>query len=219
MQLALDLHAAGAVPVAGSGREPLRHSRRAAYGCSLPGLTGFTVPSRAGPDHQRCFPGAARSRKGRKRVLSPASRGFPVQGTPGPPPSTAVIRIREDSRPPFSLLGRRRRDLNPWILSDHTISNRADSAALARLRAGVYLAERTSPLPKGEDTSTYTHGPRWGTEAAITGSPRKRLWVQAHRGFKSHPHRSALQAFALRGDEPRRSCVATLRTPLRGPRW
>ncbi len=29
----------------------------------------------------------------------------------------------------------------------------------------------------------------WGTEAAITGSPRKRVWVQAHRGFKSHPHR------------------------------
>src|SRR5687768_6376006 len=80
-------------PAAGSGRAALRHSRDTAYGCSLPGLTGFTVPSRAGPDHRHCFPGAARSFQSRKRVIGPAYRGFPVQGTPSPPPSTATVRI------------------------------------------------------------------------------------------------------------------------------
>ena len=89
----LDLWRAGAGPVAGSGRALPRHSRDTAYGCSLPGLTGFTAPGRAGPDHQRCLPGAARSSSGRRRVLSPACRGFPVQGTPSPPPSTASQRI------------------------------------------------------------------------------------------------------------------------------
>ena len=206
VRLALDPRPAGAVRVAGSGQDPLRHSRSAAYGCSLPGLTGFTVPSRAGPDHQRCFPGAARSRKGRKRVLSPASRGFPVQGTPGPPPSTAVPRIREAEAKGFE-------PLDPFRSHD-----------FQSCRFGRSRTPPCGSVPSGadrpcEDTPTYTHGPRWGTEAAITGSPRKRLWVQAHRGFKSHPHRSAFQAFALRGGEPRRSCVATLRTPLRGPRW
>jgi hypothetical protein len=94
-------------PVAGSGRALPRHSRYTAYGCSLPGLTGFTAPGRAGPDHPHCLPGAARSLRSRRRVISPAYRGFPVQGTPSPPPSTA---------------SRRRRDLNPWTSCEVTRS-------------------------------------------------------------------------------------------------
>ena len=93
MRLALDLRTAGAVPAAGSGQATLRHTWSTAYGCSLPGLTGFTAPGRAGPNHQRCLPGAARSFAGRRRVIGPAYRGFPVQGTPNPPPSTAPPRI------------------------------------------------------------------------------------------------------------------------------
>ncbi len=80
-------------PAAGSGPATLRHSRDTAYGCSLPGLTGFTAPGRAGPDHQRCLPRAARSLIGRGRLISPAYRGFPVQGTPTPPPSAAGARL------------------------------------------------------------------------------------------------------------------------------
>ena len=102
----LDLWRAGAGPVAGSGRALPRHSRDTAYGCSLPGLTGFTAPGRAGPDHQRCLPGAARSSSGRRRVLSPACRGFPVQGTPSPPPSTASQRIAAARLLPTLGLGR-----------------------------------------------------------------------------------------------------------------
>ena len=80
-------------PAAGSGRASLRRTRDTAYGCSLPGLTGFTAPSRAGPDHQRCTPGAARSFGGRGRIINPAYRGFPAKGTPNPPASTAPHRI------------------------------------------------------------------------------------------------------------------------------
>ncbi len=39
---------------------------------------------------------------------------------------------------------------------------------------------------------------RWGTEAAITGSPRKRLGVHAPRGFKSRPHRVRLTRLHFR---------------------
>src|SRR5918999_2794004 len=78
-----------AIPAAGSGRALPRRTRETAYGCSLPGLTGFTASGRVGPDHQRCTPGAARTYTGRRRVIGPACRGFPVQGTPNPPPSTA----------------------------------------------------------------------------------------------------------------------------------
>ena len=44
---------------------------------------------------------------------------------------------------------RRRWDLNPRLLSQHTISNRADSAALARLRdcSPVRLAEAVAVEP------------------------------------------------------------------------
>ena len=93
MHLVVDPRATGADPVAGSGRATLRHTRYTTYGCSLPGLTGFMAPGRAGPDHPRCLPGAARPHKGRRRVVGPACRGFPVQGTPSPPPSTARDRI------------------------------------------------------------------------------------------------------------------------------
>ncbi len=93
----LDPCTAGADPAAGSGRALPRRTWYTAYGCCLPALTGFTAPSRAGPDHQHCSPGAARSSTSRRRSISPAYRGFPVQGTPSPPPSAARP---EDSRDP-----------------------------------------------------------------------------------------------------------------------
>ena len=85
VRLALDPGTAGAVRVAGSGQDPLRHSRFAAYGCSLPGLTGFTVPSRAGPDHRRCLPGASRSFQGPQASDQPGVSGVSGSGDPEPP--------------------------------------------------------------------------------------------------------------------------------------
>ena len=61
VHLALDPAGPALSPVAGSGRATLRHTPATAYGCSLPGLTGFTARSRAGLDHRHCLPGAARS--------------------------------------------------------------------------------------------------------------------------------------------------------------
>jgi hypothetical protein len=54
----LDPWTTGADPAACSGRALPRRTWYTAYGCCLPALTGFTAPSRAGPDHQHCSPGA-----------------------------------------------------------------------------------------------------------------------------------------------------------------
>ena len=66
------------------------------------------------------------------------------------------------------------------------------------------------------NSCTFHAFPRWGTEAAITGSPRKRVWVQAHRGFKSHPHRE-LHRISISSSEGRAQGLPRLAPWGKGP--
>jgi hypothetical protein len=64
--------------------------------------------------------GWTRSISGRRRVISPACRGFPVQGTPSSPPSTTSPRIalRAPERARADSLLRRGRRYSPEFIPD-----------------------------------------------------------------------------------------------------
>ena len=78
-----------------SGQAALRHPERPLRGCFLPDLTRFVVLRRAGPDRQRPVSTIDRRHVDpRAGELSPAWRGFRVQGTPSAPPITIDIKGR-----------------------------------------------------------------------------------------------------------------------------
>ena len=152
VQLALDLWRPALSPVAGSGRVTLRHSRSTAYGCSLPGLTGFTAPGRAGPDHRRCLPGAARPSTRPQASAQPGVSGVSGTGDPEPPTQHGPRQdsLRASSVRPGPSQGAETKGFEPLgPLQGHAISSRADSAALARLRRKSYRLGfgRPSPAP------------------------------------------------------------------------
>ena len=62
----------GLVLAASSDSVYLRHPKLTAYRCSLPGLTGFAAPRRAGPGHQRYFPGQSPRSLNLEREFNPA---------------------------------------------------------------------------------------------------------------------------------------------------
>jgi Cu/Zn superoxide dismutase len=95
---------------------------------------GSAVMVHAGRDNFANIPErlSRRPRGSRARTRKPSP---PV--TPDPGTRAERSRSRTDKSPRQKGAERRRRDLNPRMLAHHTISSRADSAALARLRAGV----------------------------------------------------------------------------------
>lgn len=83
----------------------LRHPKQTTYGCSLPGLTRFAAPRRAGPDRQR--------RLTRTVPREPALRqGFN--------PAIADCGYRAPLPPRLARSQRRRRDSNPRWADAHT---------------------------------------------------------------------------------------------------
>ncbi len=81
---------AGLTLTANSNSVYLRHPKLTTYRCSLPGLTGFIAPRRAGPGHQRHLSGAVPTTPRPRAGIQPRYSGLRVQGTASSPSSTTA---------------------------------------------------------------------------------------------------------------------------------
>ena len=68
----------------------LRHPKLTTYRCSLPGLTGFVAPRRAGPGPQRRSSVAVPAEPRPQAGVRPRYSGLRVQGTASSPSSTTA---------------------------------------------------------------------------------------------------------------------------------
>ena len=122
---------------ASSSQATLRHPESTPYRCFLPDLAGFEGFRRAGPSFRRRLPEAVpRNHRPQEGIQSRYS-GLRVQGTASSPFSTTrpdVIRRLSECQ----IKRRRGWDSNPRRIAPHTISNRAESAALAPLRVAAW---------------------------------------------------------------------------------
>ena len=80
----------GLPPTASSDSVCLRRPKLTTYRCSLPGLTGFAAPRRAGPGHQRYLPRAVPTVPRPRAGIQPRYSGLRVQGTASSPSSTTT---------------------------------------------------------------------------------------------------------------------------------
>jgi hypothetical protein len=118
---------------ANSSQAPLRHPESTPYRCFLPDLAGFEGFCRAGPSLQRRLSETVPRNYGPQKGIQSRYSGLRVQGTASSPFSTTrpdVIRRTSECQ----IKRRRGWDSNPRRIAPHTISNRAESAALAPLR-------------------------------------------------------------------------------------
>jgi hypothetical protein len=107
-----------------------RRPKLTTYRCSLPGLTGFMAPRRAGPGPQRRLSRAVPAEPRPRAGVQPRYSGLRVQGTASSPSSTTAS-ILPRRRAVVSRRIRRRKNWDVGELSDPCLT--VDAAGCPRL--------------------------------------------------------------------------------------